>query len=109
MCRYANHQYKVSFVCVACRHVAQFRLDPGAAQPRCPACRQELWCAGPDFRAPGKGDDAGWRAVQAVRRTGGRYGTCGCGGEPAKPERLTRRELAAVRPDSDLAADGCAR
>lgn len=85
MCRYGPPaHYKTSWVCVPCRHVAQYHR-PQATAPRCPTCRGDLIDAGRDFAAPRKRDTAGWRAVEAVLASGRSYDSCGCSGPGYRP------------------------
>lgn len=58
-----------------------------------------MYCAGPDFAAPGRKDRAAWSVVAAVLSAGLRYDgydSCGCGREPKFLPR-TRAELRARR------------
>lgn len=58
-----------------------------------------MYCAGPDFAAPGRNDRAGRSVVAAVLSAGMRYDgydSCGCGREPKFRPR-TRAELRARR------------
>lgn len=91
MCRYALHPSRTSFVCIEDRHVAQFYADKTVESPRCPQCRNDMWEAGRDFKAPRKRNDSGWAAVAAVKASGKHYDSCGCGGPGWRP--LTKAEV----------------
>jgi hypothetical protein len=95
MCFYSRRMH---FVCLPCR--AAFKKTPG---PRvsavCPQCRGALIDAGADLAVPGKRDDAGWRALGAVLRSGLTFhgGCCGTGPgyRPRTPREIRERlELA---------------
>ncbi|MFI6313663.1 hypothetical protein ACIBEK_26475 [Nocardia fusca] len=58
-----------------------------------------MYCAGPDFAAPGRNDRATWSVVAAVLSAGVRYDgydSCGCGRD-RKFRPRTRAELRARR------------
>jgi len=74
--------YKTSYVCLPCRHVAQYQPD---VSPRCPHCSAAMRDVGHDFQAPKKQDDSGWRAVQATLDAGLDYHSCGCEGPGPRP------------------------
>ena len=83
MCRYAMKPYKTSFVCVPCRHVAQF--DTFTKSPSCPHCQEHMVVAGRDFQAPRKRNSKGWAAVAIVLGRGQNYDSCGCNGPGYRP------------------------
>ncbi|ROO85704.1 hypothetical protein EDD29_3252 [Actinocorallia herbida] len=83
MCTYAEHVYKLHYVCVDCRWSC--KRSWSAEGELCTRCRRPMACAGHDFAAPRKGDDRRWSAVAAVLAAGLRYEgfePCGCGREP---------------------------
>lgn len=96
MCRNSMNPYKTSYVCVPCRHVAQFHYTYGTDPYRCPHCRDSLTFAGSDFHAPRKRDDNGWSAVASVLASGKNYHSCGCTGPGYRP-----RTKAQVRQDAN--------
>jgi hypothetical protein len=99
MCRYIHENYRASFACLPCRHVAQYSKWLMDIKPRCPKCRADLTLMGYDFKAPRKGDDAGWRAVEAVIASGQNYMSCGCNGPGYRPATIAQvRQDAFVRP-----------
>lgn len=98
MCTYAFVDYKVHYVCVACRRSFKRPWQPGH-EPPCPRCARPTRYAGHDFAAPRRGDERRWRAVAAVLEAGLRYEgfePCGCGRDP-KPRPRTGAEVRARR------------
>jgi len=94
MCRYAFSNYKTSWACIPCRHVAQYphpSVLPQARWPVCPLCREPMLHAGRDFQAPRKGNRSEWNAVAAVLNSGNDYDSCGCTGPGWRPR--TKAEL----------------
>ena len=100
VCRYAESQYKVHYVCVPCRKSNKYPWD--GAGHLCPECRAPMVFAGHDFAAPRRHDKSGWAAVAAVLEIGLRYEgfeTCGCSRDPKFRPRISaqvraRRRLA---------------
>jgi hypothetical protein len=100
VCRYAESQYKVHYVCVPCRRSNKYPWD--GAEHLCPECRAPMVFAGHDFAAPRRHDKSGWAAVAAVLEAGLRYEgfqTCGCSRDPKFRPRTSaqvraRRRLA---------------
>lgn len=103
MCRYAETPYKVHYVCVPCRRSHKYAWD--GAEHRCTSCRRPMTCAGHDFAAPRRSDDAGWKAVDAVLGAGLRYEgfePCGCGQDPKFRPRTSAQVRARRRVGSRL-------
>ena len=100
VCRYAESQYKVHYVCVPCRKSNKYPWD--GAGHLCPECRAPMVFAGHDFAAPRRHDKSGWAAVAAVLEIGLRYEgfeTCDCSRDPKFRPRTSaqvraRRRLA---------------
>ena len=112
MCRYGMHSYRSRLVCLECRSAFKKAGGPDDGD-RCPRCRAVLVNAGRDLAVPPRRDTAGWRALEAVLRSGLTFHSCGCGGPGYRPrdwaevrERLTAAErlgiplrTALARPD----------
>lgn len=85
VCYYAQVHYKFHYVCTACRVNVKRFPDRSLLDPPRPRCRRPLVVAGRDFAAPRRGDDVGWRAVEAVLAAGLCYedrSVCGRSREP---------------------------
>lgn len=97
MCFYSSRMH---FVCLGCR--VAFKKTATSRDPgRCPQCRGELINAGADLAVPKRRDDAGWRALGAVLRSGLTFhgGCCGTGPgfRPRMPREVRDRLALAER------------
>ncbi len=99
MCFYSRRMH---FVCLDCRTAV--KRTAGAQAPGdipCPRCRRPLIDAGADLAVPRRGDEAGWRALDAVLRAGLTFhgGCCGTGPgfRPRTPREVKERLALAER------------
>lgn len=88
MCRYSDPHYRTSFVCLPCRHVAQYdTFHDGPVHP-CPLCRVPMVNMGRDFKAPRKSADPQWEKLRILVASGVRFDSCGCDGPGPRPRTL---------------------
>jgi hypothetical protein len=96
MCRYSAGQNS-HYVCLDCRSAFKRSPYPEREHP-CPRCGRAMVNAGFDLAMPRRRDDAGWRALAVVLRSGLTFHSCGCSGPGFRPRtwaEVRERQLAA--------------
>ncbi|MGP4109524.1 hypothetical protein ACTWP5_01230 [Streptomyces sp. 4N509B] len=96
MCRYATGPNS-HYVCLPCRSAFKRSPRPEREHP-CPRCGRPMTDAGFDLAMPRRRDDAGWRTLAAVLRSGLTFHSCGCEGPGFRPRswaEVRERQLAA--------------
>ena|SRR5579863_4864924 len=85
-CRYADHNYKRHWACLACRK--SFKYEHSARKRKCPECGGHLVAIGLDFKAPRQNNINQWRKVELLHSAGVHFGSSGWSGPGRRPKTL---------------------